>query len=384
MALTLLAAIAVLTWLYLLFGRGFFWYVPKNLLRPPSHAVFLKRVVVIIPARNEAQVIGAALRSLCEQQLPELLKIVLVDDGSTDGTAEAARSCARNAQREHDLVIIPGQPVPPGWTGKLWALSQGVAYAEQFAPDYFLFTDADILHGPQSIADLIAIAESRNCDLVSYMVKLECQTFAERALIPAFVFFFFKLYPPAWIAHPRYRTAGAAGGCVLIKTQALERIGGFSSIRAEVIDDCALARRVKRSGGRILMGLTEETRSIRTYRSFAEIGRMISRTAFFQLRHSLLLLIASLIALSLTYLAPPALIFSGNVSAAMLGLAAWLIMAFAYWPMVRFYRLSPLWSFALPLIALFYMGATVHSACSYWLGRGGVWKGRIQDARQPG
>ncbi len=359
-----LAALPVAIWLYLLFGRGFFWRIA------PEHAATAdpqKRVIAVIPARNEADVIERALRSL----LPQVAQIVVVDDASTDGTADRARSA----------VVLHAKPLAPGWTGKLWALSQGVEHALTLAPDYLLFTDADIEHGPNSVAALVAIAEAKNVDLASYMVRLACVTAAEKTLIPAFVFFFFKLYPPAWIESSRFQTAGAAGGCILIRPKAFSQIGGLASIRNQVIDDCALARAVKRTGGRIWMGLASQTQSIRSYGGFPEIGRMISRTAFNQLHHSALLLIGTIAALFFTYLLPPLLLLTGRTVPVILGATAWLLMSIAYFPMVRFYRRSPLSSIALPFIAVFYLGATLHSAIRYWRGKGGEWKGRVQDSR---
>ncbi len=370
MLLTAIAAIPLLIWVYLVAGRGGFWRVSKHLASngPETSS---KRVVAVVPARNEADVIARSLSSLLRQGI----HVVLVDDGSVDGTAEIARAVPGN------LTILQAKPLAPGWTGKLWALSQGVAYAETLAPDYLLFTDADISHGPESLAELVSIAEARHCDLASYMVKLACATTAEKALIPAFVYFFLQLYPPAWIDSDRFQTAGAAGGCILIRPEALQRIGGLAAIRNEVIDDCALARAVKRSGGRIWLGLTSSTQSLRSYGTFAEIGRMISRNAFNQLHHSALLLAGTLVALFFTYLLPPLLLFTRQTLPVVLGATAWLLMSISYLPMVRFYRRSILWSFSLPLIALFYMGATVHSAVQYWRGRGGEWKGRVQDVR---
>lgn len=362
--LVALAALPVIVWLYLLCGRGGFWRVR---IEHASAAAAPKRVIVVIPARNEADVIGRAIESLA----PQVDGIIAVDDASTDGTAGAAQKA----------IVLESKPLSFGWTGKLWALAQGVHYALALAPDYLLFTDADIEHGPGSIAELVAIAEQRKLDLASYMVQLACVTTAEKALIPAFVFFFLKLYPPKWIASPKFRTAGAAGGCILIRPQALERMGGLEAIRNEVIDDCALARAVKRSGGRIWMGLTREARSIRPYGGFREIGRMISRTAFNQLHHSPVLLIAAIAGLFAAYLLPAMLLLTGNPLPMILTAIAWLLMCVAYWPMVRFYKRTPLWSCALPLIALFYLGATVHSAIQYWRGAGGQWKGRAQDIR---
>ncbi len=278
-----------------------------------------------------------------------------------------------------------GLPLAPGWSGKLWALQQGVERARRLYPEFFLLTDADIVHAPDSVTTLAAIARAGPFDLVSCMVKLHCETFAERALLPAFVFFFLKLYPPAWISDLRHRMAGAAGGSILVRPEALERAGGMEAIRREVIDDCALARKVKDRGGRIWLGLSAGTRSIRPYGSFAGIGRMISRGAFNQLRHSAILLLLALLGLSATYLFPPALLFfSHQRLPAFLGSAAWVLMIVCFLPTLRFYRLNPLWAFALPSVALFYMAATLHSAFMYWTGRGGEWKGRIQDpARQP-
>jgi hopene-associated glycosyltransferase HpnB len=382
--LTALAAIPVLIWIYLLLARGCFWRISKSLERSSNSEPRTKRVVAVIPARNEAEVIGEAVASLLSQDFPTPLEIVVVDDASTDATAAIAKSAAKRGGAPERLTVIRAKPLIPGWTGKLWALSQGVAAAMARAPDYLLLTDADIRHGKRSVAELIAVAESRGCDLASLMVKLKCETWAEKALIPAFVFFFLMLYPPAWIASDRKRTAGAAGGCILIRPEALRRIGGLASIRSEIIDDCALARAVKRSGGKIWMGLSASTESIRSYGSFAEIGRMISRTAFNQLHHSASILAGTMIGLFVTYLLPPVLLLSGKRLPIAFGAVACFLMAASYLPMVRFYKRSLLWSFSLPAIALFYMGATLHSAFCYWSGKGGKWKDRIQDARASG
>ncbi|HTS27917.1 MAG TPA: glycosyltransferase [Bryobacteraceae bacterium] len=371
-----LAAVPLAVWLYLLLGRGGFWrmeHAPPEATLPAK----LPRIVAVIPARNEAAVVGNAIGSLGRQEYAGEFQIVLVDDGSSDGTD----AVARRAAPEGMLTVVHAAPLPPGWSGKLWAVAEGIRHAQAFDPDYFLLTDADIVHPPANLAELVARAASEEHDLVSYMATLRCRTAAERALIPAFVFFFFLLYPPAWIRSRRHQTAGAAGGCILIRRAVLERIGGIASIAGNLIDDCALASRVKKSGGRVWLGLSPETRSIREYVSFGEIGSMISRTAFTQLRYSALLLGGTLLGLAITYLAPPVLAIGGAIAGsswiAAAGAAAWLSMSIAYYPVLRYYGVSPLRAPALPLVAAFYLGATVHSAIAHWRGRGGMWKGRV-------
>ncbi|HUP03648.1 MAG TPA: glycosyltransferase [Bryobacteraceae bacterium] len=360
-------AVSLAVWVYLLVGRGGFWR-----FREEAKAGALPReapsIVAVVPARNEAQTVERAVASLAAQRYPGPFHIVLVDDASTDGTAELARAAAPPEL----LTVIRAEALPGGWTGKLWAVAQGVREAARLRPDYLLLTDADIEHPPGNAAELAARAESGGYALVSYMAALACESPAERALVPAFVFFFFQLYPPAWIADPRRSTAGAAGGCMLVRREALERIGGIEAIRGELIDDCALARAIKRGGGRVWLGLSAETRSIRSYGTFGEIFRMISRTAFTQLRHSYLLVAGTVAGLALTYLAPPLTAFrlSGGL--------AWLAMCACYWPALRFYRRSPLWAPLLPLVAVFYMTATVHSAVAWRRGKGGMWKGRAR------
>lgn len=374
-----IAVIPVLSWLYLLLGRGQFWRVADNAGRAPL-ATHPRHVVVVVPARNEAAVIGTAVTSLAGQRFNGLIQIIVIDDGSTDGTAAVAVAAADAAGALPRFTLVQGAALPTGWTGKLWALAQGVEIAAERSADYLLFSDADTCHGQTSVAALVADADMHNRDLVSRMVKLSTTTFAERLLIPAFVFFFFKLYPPAWIADPRRKLAAAAGGCMLIRPAALGRAGGLQAIRSQIIDDCALARVIKASGGRISLELTSDTRSLRGYGSSAEIGAMISRTAFAQLRHSYLLLMATLIGLFLTYVLPAILLFSGDLTLVSLGLAALVLMSLCYLPMVRFYGLSPLWSLCLPLIAIFYSAAVIRSAVQYARGSGGRWKGRVQDA----
>jgi hopene-associated glycosyltransferase HpnB len=375
----LLAAVALLVWLYLLLARGGFWRVSAQLAQPPVDHDLARSIVAVIPARNEAGVVGDAVRSLLQQDFGGSMHVIVVDDGSTDDTEGAAARAAAGIGAMEQLSVIRGAPLPAQWSGKVWAMSQGVAAAAPFAPDYLLFTDADIHHAPENVAALLTTAEAQARDLVSFMVKLRQDTFAEKTLIPAFVFFFLMLYPPAWIARPDHRIAAAAGGCILIRPAALERIGGLAAIRSQIIDDCALARAVKDAGGSIWLGLTRSARSIRSYGSFSEIGRMISRTAFNQLRHSYVLLAATIAGLILTYLLPPLLLLSGRPLAMVLGATAWLLMSLVYAPLLRFYRRSPLWSVCLPLVAMFYAAATIYSAVQYSLGRGGRWKGRIQD-----
>ncbi|HZD95790.1 MAG TPA: glycosyltransferase, partial [Candidatus Sulfotelmatobacter sp.] len=338
------------------------------------------RIAVIIPARDEAHVIGRAIRSLLLQTGALSLHIFLVDDGSSDNTAQVAREAAASLQKSEMLTVLEGAPLPPGWSGKLWAIEQAVEQASARQPDFFLFTDADIVHAPASVSELAAIAREGPYDLASLMVRLHCETPAEKFLIPAFVFFFFKLYPPAWIANPRRAAAGAAGGCILVRPAALQAAGGIAAIRQEVIDDCALAARIKSTGGRLWLGASQTTESVRPYHGLADIAGMISRTAFNQLRHSTLLLLLAIVGMAVTYLLPPALVlFSRHWLPALLGATAWLLMALSFLPVLRLYHLAPLWALALPLMAFFYIGATFHSAWKYWSGRGGEWKGRVQD-----
>ena len=353
-------------WLYLLLARGGFWRMAEP--GPAGHDT--ASVVAIIPARNEAALVGASIASLAAQ-----LPIVLVDDASDDGTADAARAAAP----PHLLRVIAARPLPDGWTGKMWAVSEGVRAAG--TPEYLLLTDADIVHPPHNVEGLVARARAGGYDLVSYMVRLRCRSFAEQALIPAFVFFFFLLYPPAGIADPRRATAGAARGCILIRRTALERIGGIARIRGEVIDDCALARAVKQSGGKVWLGLNGAAQSVREYRGFGEVGRMIARTAFTQLNYSGWTLLGTVVGLAITYLAPPALtLLAPEGAGRSLGAAAWFLMTATYLPAVHYYRRPWFWAPFLPAIAVFYLSATVWSAVAYWTGHGGMWKGRAAAA----
>ena len=286
-------------WLYLILLRGMFWRISPLLQTPAPSTTEPVRVTAVIPARDEEDVVGIAIRSLQRQEFAGELRIILVDDNSSDRTAEIAR--------HHGVEVISAGPLPSGWTGKLWAVRQGIEAAKSFRPDFLLLTDADIEHGPASVANLVA----RNLPLASVMVRLRCDSLAERLLVPAFVFFFFKLYPPKWIADPRRRTAGAAGGCILIRASMIETIGGIEAIRGELIDDCALAREVKKHGP-IWLGMSDSTRSIRAYGSFASIWNMVARTAFTQLHHSTVLLAGTMLGMFFTYLAPPIWTFAGS------------------------------------------------------------------------
>jgi hopene-associated glycosyltransferase HpnB len=380
-ALFALAALSLAIWLYLLLGRGFFW-----LARLPAPAPAPARwpsAVAVVPARNEAAVVGEAVASLLAQDYPGRFSVVLVDDHSDDGTAAVAREAAARLGKGERLTVLGARPLPPGWTGKLWALAEGVRQIEESGdpPELFLFTDADIAHHRDNLAELAARLESERRDLVSLMVMLRCQSWAERFLIPAFVFFFAMLYPFAWSNDPRRRTAAAAGGCVLLRRSAYRRIGGFAAIKDALIDDCALARAVKTSGGAIWLGLTRKTRSLRPYPGIGDIWRMIARTAYTQLGYSPLLLTGTVLGLALTYLVPPALSFMGGAAAWLAG-AAWAAMSLAYLPMVRFYGRSPVWALLLPAVALVYLAATIDSARRHWQGAGGEWKGRVQWRHQ--
>jgi hopene-associated glycosyltransferase HpnB len=367
-----LAGLALAAWLYLLLAHGRFWQTRQT---APPRSSATPRVVAVIPARNESAAVAQAVASLAAQRYAGEFSVVLVDDDSSDGTASIARSAATSDL----LTVIPAAPLPAGWTGKLWALAEGVRHASAREPEYLLFTDADIVHHPGSVADLVARAESEHYALVSYMVKLACRTPAERLLVPAFVFFFFQLYPPAWIRNPRRTTAGAAGGCILIARRWLEAIGGIAAIRDALIDDCALAAAVKRRGGRVWLGLSAETRSIREYSTFGQVGLMISRSAFTQLRYSIWLLAAAVAGMILIYVIPPLLVLACRGETRVLALAAWLLMSVCYIPMLRFYgRPWVVEALLLPAVAVFYLGATVHSAISWWRGKGGEWKGRNQ------
>jgi hopene-associated glycosyltransferase HpnB len=362
-------------WLYLLVARGGYWLARErddDLLAAPSR---WPAVVAVVPARNEADVIARSIGSLLAQDYVGPFRVVLVDDGSTDGTSAVAKAI-RSGRR---LDVVSGTDLPAGWTGKLWALEQGIrhAMATGDAIDYFLLTDADIGHTPDNLSRLVARSELDGRVQVSQMAELSCATRAERFLIPAFVYFFQMLYPFAWVAERDRATAAAAGGCTLVRRDALERAGGIPAIRSEIIDDCALARRLKGQGP-IWLGLTRRAKSLRPYGGFLKIGHMISRSAYAQLGYSPLALAATVAAMGLVYVAPPLLALLSAGPARWLGLSAWLVMAISFQPMLRFYRRSPLWGLALPAIGAVYAFFTVQSAIDFWRGRGGLWKGRVQ------
>lgn len=374
----LIALAALASWIYLVFFRGHYWRIAETLhdSRPLTHAPDL---VVFIPARDEASCIGQAVTSLLTQDYSGSIRVVVIDDNSSDSTAEVARMAGAALQAGDRLKVISATPPPLGWTGKLWALAEGLRQAAPLTTDYVLLTDADIVHGPQTLNDLVMRAESDNCALVSLMVKLRCESAAEQAFIPAFLFFFFMLYPPAWVADPRRRTAAAAGGCMLIRSRTLDAIGGIAAIRGELIDDCALAKRVKKIGGRVSLDPSSRTCSLRAYPKIFDVEQMIARTAFTQLHHSAALLLGTLVFMVIVFVSPPLLLFAQG-AAFYIGAVAWLLMSACYLPVLRFYEVSPLRAPSLPLLALFYLGATMHSAILYWRGRGGVWKGRVQDS----
>jgi len=380
---TSVAALTVLTWSYLVSARGAFWRTKSVTPKASDRAGLSGSVVAIVPARNEAELIGPAVTALLNQSVA--MPVILVDDESTDGTGDVARRAAEEAGKAESLRVIQGKPLPAGWTGKVWSMHQGIEYARArgINLEWLLLTDADVLHGRETVADLGLVAAQGRYDLVSFMVKLHCESFAEKLLIPAFVYFFFMLYPPAWIRDPRHSTAGAAGGCMLVRAETLERAGGLEAIRGAVIDDCALARLLKRQGARLWLGLTDRSQSLRRYETFSHIEHMISRTAFNQLKHSPWLLLGTIAGMVITYLAPPLLLLSGNRLAVFMGAAAWAAMTVTYSFMVRYYRLNPAWALTLPLAALFYLAATIHSAVKYWSDAGGDWKGRMQDVRDP-
>jgi hopene-associated glycosyltransferase HpnB len=370
------AAIALVIWLYLLLARGAFWRCGERDDSAPAGLTAWPRVAAIVPARNEADCIGDSIASLLRQDYAGRWTVVLVDDDSADGTADIAHAAA---QADDRLRVVRGRGLPAGWTGKLWALKQGIdaAMNVQEPPDYLLLTDADIVYQPDVLKDLAAQAANEKLVLTSLMVKLRCQSPAERGLIPAFIFFFQMLYPFSWVNRRDRATAAAAGGCMLVRADVLRQAGGIDAIRGALIDDCALARILK-AHGPIWLGLTERVYSIRPYPDIEEIRRMVARSAYAQLQYSPLLLAGTVLGMALTYLAPPLTALLAHGNARIFGLAAWGLMALAFQPTLRLYRLSPLWGLALPVIATCYMLFTLDSALQFARGKGGQWKGRIQ------
>ena len=364
----LIALLSLLIWLYLLCAHGKFWQSAPQL--PPAAASECPDVDIIVPARDEAATIAAVIGSLLAQDYAGRFRVILVDDNSSDRTAASAAAAASAVPARWTLIRL--QTKPADWSGKLWALSEGLAASS--AP-VVLFTDADIEHDAGHLSSLTAKLLQGRLDMVSEMVRLNCVSLAERALVPAFVYFFQMLYPFKRVNDPRFRVAAAAGGTVLIRRETLQRIGGIDSIKHQLIDDVALARSVKRAGA-IFLGHSGLASSMRAYPLFADIWQMISRTAFTQLRYSVVLLALTLIGLSVVWLVPPSAVFFGHGWERACAVLTFGLAAVSYLPTLARYRQNPLWSLALPLIALFYMGATLNSALDHWRGRGARWKNR--------
>jgi hopene-associated glycosyltransferase HpnB len=374
----ILSILAVGIWTYLLLFRGFFWRESPQAAPAPALQDW-PAVVVVTPARNEADVVGQSMAALLAQDYPGMIQVVLVDDDSSDGTAEAAERAAAKSQSAHRLTVVKNAALAPGWTGKMWAVNRGLSEAARLAPNakYVLLTDADILHERTSLKQLVSQAEQGGYKLVSLMARLKTETLAERALIPAYIFYFQKLYPFSWVRDPGNKLAGAAGGCMLVDRAALDAIGGIAAIRNALIDDCALGKAIKTKGP-IWLGLADGVASLRGYPRWGDVWMLIARSAFTQLGFSAAMLLLSTLMMLATYVLPLALLLFADGVARLLGGIAFAAMVFAYQPTLRYHRLSALWALAMPAVASFYAAATIDSALRYWSGRGGQWKGRIQ------
>jgi hopene-associated glycosyltransferase HpnB len=358
--------LSLVIWLYLVLLHGRFWSSgPQLRAATKTDPADLPDIDIIVPARDEAETIGPVIASLAAQDYPGNFRVILVDDNSTDGTAAAAGSSPR-------LRILRGQPKPGGWSGKLWAVAQGVAAS---SAEVLLLTDADIVHDPGHLSALVTRLREPRVELVSEMVRLNCTSFAELALVPAFVYFFQMLYPFASVNNPRSRVAAGAGGTMLVRRAALEKIGGIEAIKDALIDDVTLARAIKRVGP-IYLGHSGLATSIRPYPHFSDIWNMVARTAFTQLRYSLTLLLLTLLGLTLVWLVPAGALLFGSGWIRACGAATCLLAAASFLPTLMRYNRSPLWALALPLIGLFYMAATVGSALRHWFGTGSQWKNR--------
>jgi hopene-associated glycosyltransferase HpnB len=380
MFLLVVATISLAAWVYLVGCHGGFWITSRyNDLAAPDMRSAWPDIIAVVPARDEAQTIGDCIGSVLSQPYAGKLSVVLVDDQSSDGTAELAAATAMALGASDRLTIISGQTPPAGWTGKLWALKQGINQLEQSGamPTYVLLTDADIVYSGDVVSRLVARAETEQLAMTSIMARLRCKSFAERFLIPAFIFFFQMLYPFAWVARGDRATAAAAGGCVLARWSALRAAGGIDAIRGSLIDDCAMGRLLK-SQGPVWLGFSKDVSSIRASATFSEVGHMISRSAYAQLRFSPVLLVGTIVAMTVIYLAPAWLMVVGASVTRLMALAAWALMAISFQPTLRYYECSPLWGVFLPAIALTYLIYTINSAYQYYMGRGGMWKGRAQ------
>ena len=375
-AALVLGAIPLFIWAGLVLAHGRFWTADQRDDRDaPAEPAVWPAVIAVVPARDEADVIARSIGSLLAQDYPGDFRMILVDDSSSDGTADVARAEATRLGRAERLQVLTGEPLAAGWTGKLWAVHQGTLAAEASQPKYLWLTDADIGHAPDNLRALVSRAEAKGLVLTSLMAELHCKTLPERFLIPAFVFFFQMVYPFARVNGPG-PTAGAAGGVMLADRQALKAAGGIAAIRKALIDDCALGALMKKQGP-IWLGLTHRAVSLRPYETVGQIGRMVSRSAYAQLDYSALKLIGVVLGMGLVYMAPIAALFCGG-ALSILGLMTYLLMASSFQPMLRFYRVSPLWGLALPAIGAAYTVFTVQSAVQMWRGQGGLWKGRAQ------
>ncbi|MFE7624683.1 glycosyltransferase [Streptomyces sp. NPDC057509] len=377
-AVAWIAVGSLAAWVWLLLCQGFFWRTDQRLPRRADPERW-PSVAIVVPARDEAAMLPVSLPSLLAQDYPGTAEIFLVDDCSKDGTGDVARALSVRYGGLPVTVVSPGEP-EPGWTGKLWAVRHGMALARARDPEYLLLTDADIAHEPDSLRELVAAAGTGGFDLVSQMARLRVASVWERLVVPAFVYFFSQLYPFRWVNRATGRTAAAAGGCVLLRTRTAVRAGVPDVIRQAVIDDVALARAVRRAGGRIWLGLAERVDSVRPYPRLADLWRMVSRSAYAQLRHHPLVLLGTVLGLALVYLAPPVTLVAGVLGAgpvaAVAGGLAWAVMAGTYMPMLGYYRQSLWLAPLLPVTALLYLLMTVDSAVQHYRGRGAAWKGR--------